>query len=206
MPTLAEEKKIRARIQRYERNLKKRNYRDGSGLRFLVGPLYLVLDDTEGALAHYKWFARKFPDDGGEPFHRLGWVLAMLRAQKPVQAAERLKLAHMANTYIIPAILDIPHGQPEVRRWSNWQDEEYIRQAPQEFLAMWRLEEKAWLKSVWEKPDFRDFVQTHMELMCKLDREPRGPGRKALVEVLSALCENGKSKGAAKASKSETVH
>ena len=80
MLDFSDPKKIRERIRRYERNLRKRDNRDGSGSRYLLGPLYLLLDDTEGALAHYKWFARRFDDDGGEPFHRFSWVLALHRA------------------------------------------------------------------------------------------------------------------------------
>jgi len=72
MPTFSDPKKIRERIRRYERNLKKRDARDGSGSRYLLGSLYLLLDDTEGALAHYKWFAKKFADDGAIPSSKLG--------------------------------------------------------------------------------------------------------------------------------------
>lgn len=199
-------KKILSRIRRYERNLRKRDYRDGSGSRFLLGSLYLLLGDAEGALTHYKWFERKFPDDGGEPFYRLGWALAMLRAQKPDKAVERLRRAHAENVYMIPAILGIPHGQPKVRRGSNWQDEEYILGAPPEFLAMWHPEEKKWLRSVWESLEFREFVQTHINLVSQLDHEPVGSKRSALVDALYALPSGGKNKSAAKPWKGETIH
>ncbi len=124
-------KKIHARIRRYERNLRKRDARDGSGLRYLLGSLYLLLDDTEGALAHYKWFARKFHDDSGEPFHRLSWALALHRAGKQDEAAKRLRNAHSQNVYLIPAVLGIPHGQPSgLQRGANWEDEELYRPCP----------------------------------------------------------------------------
>ncbi len=188
MSNLSDPKKIRARISRYERNLKKSDCRDGSGTRFLLGPLYLLLDDTEGALAHYKWFERQFPDDGGEPFHRLCWALTLYRAGMPDEAAKRLRKAHVQNTYLIPAVLGVPHGQSSgLRRGSNWEDEDYIASAPPEFLAMWRSEEKAWLRSVWDSAGFKDFVQTHIKLVSQLAREPRGEKRTALIEALYAL-------------------
>jgi len=104
------------------------------------------------------------------------------------EAAHRLRNAHSQNAYLIPAVLDIPHGQPSgLRRGSNWEDEDYIVHAPPEFMAMWRPAEKAWLQSVWDSPDFRDFVQTHIDLVRQLTHEPRGEKRTALVNALYAL-------------------
>lgn len=112
MSGLSDTKKIRERIRRYERNLRKRDVRNGSGSRYLLGSLYLLLEDTESALAHYKWFAKKFTDDGGEPFHRLSWALALYRTGKVDEAAHRLRNVHSQNVYLIPTVLGIPHGQP----------------------------------------------------------------------------------------------
>jgi hypothetical protein len=181
-------RKVRARIRRYERNLKSRHYRDGGGTRFLVGPLYLLLDDTEDALAHYRWFDRKFPDSMDEPFHALGRVLAMLRAKEPEDELHyRLRRAHTANPYFIPALLAVAHGQPDVRRGCNSEDEEYLLGGPQVFLGMWRPEEKAWLRSVWESPAFVEFVRTHISIVSQLAHAPVGPERSQLVELLHAL-------------------
>ncbi len=52
---------------------------------------------------------------------------------------------------------------------------------------MWRPEEKAWLLSVWDSADFKDFVQTHIDLVRQLTHEPRGEKRTALVKALYAL-------------------
>jgi len=180
-------KKVRARIKRYENHIRKRNYRDGSGSRFLIGPLYLLLDDTQGAVAHYRWFEKKYQDDAGEPFHRISWALAILRKGHPDKAVNRLRYAHTQNAYMIPAILGIPHGQPSIDRSSNWEYEEYILNGPQEFLTMWRPEEKAWMKSVWDSPEFKAFVQTHLDLVSQLARESVGPKRTELVNALSSL-------------------
>ncbi len=188
MSSFSDPKKIRERIRRYERDLKKRDARNGSGSRYLLGTLYLLLDDTEGALAHYEWFDKQFADDGGEPFHRLGWALVLYRAGRMDEASHRLRNVHFQNVYILPAILGIPHGQPSgLRRWSNWEAEDYITQAPLEFLTLWRPEEKAWLQSVWDSPHFKDFVQAHINLAQQLTHELRGEKRTALVNALHAL-------------------
>ena len=51
-----EQKKIRTRINRYERNFKSRHplFDGGGGTRFILGPLYLLIDDLEGTLKHDK--------------------------------------------------------------------------------------------------------------------------------------------------------
>ena len=180
-------KKIRARIRRYERNWKKPDFDDGAGTRFLTGPLYLLLGDTEGALAHYKWYAKKFEDSSIEPFHALGWALTMYRSQQPEEAVYRLRCTHCANVYMLPTILKIPHGQPDVSRGSNWQDEEYIKGGPLEFLNSWQKKELAWLKSVWESTEFQEFVETHKDLVTRLSNEPVGQRRFALVNALHTL-------------------
>ena len=72
---------IRARIRRYERALREEQVRfdgirDGAGTRYMLGPLYLLLGDTAGALRSFAWFAKTFPDDSGDPVHLLCWTLA----------------------------------------------------------------------------------------------------------------------------------
>ena len=72
-------KKIRTRIRRYERSLRHEQERfghigDGSGKRYLLGPLYLLMDDTEGAHQSYIWYEQAFPDDSDEPLHLLCWT------------------------------------------------------------------------------------------------------------------------------------
>jgi hypothetical protein len=57
-----------ARIRRYERALRKEYddtgfYSNGYGKRFLLGPLYLLKDDLEGALKSFAWYEETFPDD-----------------------------------------------------------------------------------------------------------------------------------------------
>mgnify|MGYP000903937585 CR=1 FL=1 len=64
--------KIRGLIKRYEGALKqeRRKYgfiRDGTGKRYLLGPLYMLLGDDAGAIKSFKWFDATFPDDIEEP-------------------------------------------------------------------------------------------------------------------------------------------
>ena len=65
-------KPIRERIRRYERALKREleaGYGgDGYGKRYLLGPLYMLIGDVDGALASFDWYQQAYPDDGGEPY------------------------------------------------------------------------------------------------------------------------------------------
>ena len=68
LPT--EPRKIKERIRRYERAFAKELQEfdmisDGSGKRYLLGSLYLFLNDVEGAYNSYEWFEKTFPDERG---------------------------------------------------------------------------------------------------------------------------------------------
>ena len=57
-------KKIRARIRRYERKLQQEKtefgcYSDGAGKRYLLGPLYLLMGDLQGAIESFWWFSSR---------------------------------------------------------------------------------------------------------------------------------------------------
>jgi hypothetical protein len=69
-------KKIRTRMRSDERALRREQerfgfIRDGAGKRYMLGPLYVLMDDMEGALQSFAWFAQTFPDDSGERLHFL---------------------------------------------------------------------------------------------------------------------------------------
>jgi hypothetical protein len=181
-------KKIGAKIRRIERNFEKDpDYRDGGGGRFLLGPFYLLLGDLQGALEHYKWFEKKFPDSGDEPVDAMCWTLAMYRSNQETEAEFRLRRAYLANPYFIPALLGLPHGQPEVQRSSNWEHEEFVTETPPEFLNMWTPEERVWLKAKWQSSEFTSFVKTHIGLCQQLSGAEVGPHRSELVNQLFAM-------------------
>lgn len=67
---------IKKRIEKYEKLLKSEKKKfgfidDSSGLRYDIGPLYLLMDDIEDCLKSFRWFQKNFPDDCGDPFQYL---------------------------------------------------------------------------------------------------------------------------------------
>ena len=58
-------RKIKERIKRYEDDLHKefkkfRYISDGSGKRYMIGPMYLLLGDVSGAIKSFEWFEKNF--------------------------------------------------------------------------------------------------------------------------------------------------
>jgi hypothetical protein len=106
-----EPKKIRARIRRYERELRKEQDKfgyigDGYGKRYLLGPLYLLMDDVEGAVRSCEWFEQTFPDDIGEPVHFLCWTHGLKGRTDGLRSpSEEVKLDFHNNSVIVFVIL-----------------------------------------------------------------------------------------------------
>ncbi|MCG8587019.1 MAG: hypothetical protein MI757_20120, partial [Pirellulales bacterium] len=92
---------IRTRIRSHERKLQKELYTgyggDGYGKRFLLGPLYMLLGDVDGALASFDWYEKAFPDDGGEPYQYLTWSLTLYRKELRDEAANKLYQTMLEN-------------------------------------------------------------------------------------------------------------
>ena len=96
-----EPKKIKERIRRYHRAFRKEHKKigyisDGYGKRYLLGPLYMLLGDTAGAMESFEWYEETFPDDVGEPVHFLCWTLALYRSGNTEAATQ--KLCQMSNS------------------------------------------------------------------------------------------------------------
>ena len=116
-----EPKKIMERIRRYERALRKdiKTFgfiEDGAGKRYLLGALYLILGDAEGAVQSYKWLEQVLPDDMGEPFDHLCWSLALYRAGDTEAASRKLLRTMLHNLYLLPALLGLRYGMATIGR------------------------------------------------------------------------------------------
>jgi hypothetical protein len=187
-----EKKKIIERINRYERSLKteKRkfgSFDDGYGKRYLLGPLYILAGDLDGAIKHYKWFEKNFDDDSGEPIHRLCWVLAFYRSRNTEEARKSLMRVMLINLYIIPKLIGIE--QKKIKGWygCNWEWKEYLEGIPQEIWKLWNSEEISWAKDLYFSESFTNMRNRYIEINKQLEKEPVGKVRSRLVEEASKL-------------------
>jgi hypothetical protein len=187
-----EPKKIRARITRYERELRKERDKlgyisDGYGKRYLLGPLYLLMDDVEGAVRSYKWFEETFPDDIGEPVHFLCWSLALYRSGDTAQAGQRLRQTMLSNLYLIPHLLGREQDELDIWHGSNYEQKEFLEYVPPEIWALWDSSALRWVQKMYDSPEFRRIRARYIEIHEQLKSEPRGPRRSALVDEAFSL-------------------
>lgn len=185
-------KRIKTTIARYRRLLNKEwkdhhFISDGAGKRYMIGPLYLRIDDTKGAMAHYQWFEKMFDDDSGEPFHRMGWTLTLHRSGLDQDAERMLLIAMLKNLYLFPILFGEDPETYEVGFGSNWTESEYIIGAPKWMLSLWTEEELAWAKNVYYSSHAKQIRDRYVTLHKFLELERPGEKRSALVEESSKL-------------------
>lgn len=184
--------KIRERIKRYERELRQEHkrfgvYDDSGGKRYLLGPLYLLLGDTKGALKAFEWFEQNFPDDMGEPEHFLCWALALYRSGHSAAAEPKLLRAMLSNLYLIPHLLGLE--QPELDIWhgSNIDRKDYLPYIPPQLLSLWDEADLQWARETYDSAKFSQVRDRYIEIHRQLKDEPRGPTRSQLVQEAFSL-------------------
>ncbi len=192
MPLPTDPKKIKARITRYERELRKeyqthRFIDDGAGKRYLLGPLYLLIGDLAGAVKSFAWFDRMFPDDGGEPVHTLCWALALYRAGQLDQAAPKLLQAMLANLYVLPHLFGREQAHLPMWHASNWDTEDYLQYVEPEIWTLWDAEAIHWAETLYDSAEFVQVRTRYIEIYGQLQTEPVGARRSQLVAEASAL-------------------
>ncbi len=184
-------KRIRERIRRYERALKKElesGYGgDGYGKRFLLGPLYMLMGDVDGALASFKWYEDAYPDDGGEPYQYLTWALALFRGDCRPEAFNKLYQTMLENLYLVPFLLGRNPQPLDIWHGSNLGWIEYAVEIPRELVSLWDDVYLQWAREVSEHPVVVERVARYVAIHRALKSEPRGPRRTALVNESSTL-------------------
>ncbi|MBL7046082.1 MAG: hypothetical protein ISR95_00355 [Candidatus Marinimicrobia bacterium] len=179
--------KIKATISRYKRAMSKEQkewgmINDGSGKRYLLGPLYLRVDDTQGALKHYQWFETSFPDDSGEPFHRMAWSLTLYRNGDTDAAYNMLLKTMFLNLYLFPTLFGENPDPIQMDHSTNWAELPYVQQAPKWMLGLWSDPEIAWAKSVYDSDLTTKTRDRYITIHQFLDLEPPGEKRSIFVE------------------------
>jgi tetratricopeptide (TPR) repeat protein len=186
-----EPKRIRERIRRYERALTRElemGYGgDGYGKRFMLGPLYMLMGDVEGALASFDWYEGAYPDDGGEPYQYLTWALALFRSGRKEEAATKLYQTMLENLYLVPHLLEQNPQPLAIWHGSNLEWLEYADAVPNELLSLWDDAALQWAQEVSRHPAVVERVARYVAIHRELKTEPRGPRRSALVDESFAL-------------------
>jgi hypothetical protein len=185
-------KQIKATITRYRRllNIEWKEHHfisDGAGKRYMIGPLYLRIDDTKGAMGHYNWFEKMFDDDSGEPFHRMGWTLTLHRHGDDPGAERMLLIAMLTNLYLFPTLFGDDSEIEEGRYGSNRTELAYITEAPKWMLSLWTEEELDWARNIYYGEQAAEIRDRYITIHQFLELERPGEKRSELVMEVSKL-------------------
>jgi len=145
---------IRERIRRYERALKRElegGYsRDGYGKRYLLGRLYMLLGDVNGALDSFDLYQEAYPDDSGDPYQYLTWAVALFRGARRQEARNKLYQTMLQNLYLVPFLLGRNPQRLDIWHGSNLEWIEYAFEVPQSLLDLWDDVALDWAREVSE--------------------------------------------------------
>ncbi len=180
-------KKLKQRISRYKRSFKKEQEEhgwisDGAGKRYLLGLLYLLIDDLDGALEYYQWYGEKFPDDIGDAAHYLVWMLVLYRVGNEQRASDKLVEAMLANLFFIPHILGVEQERPDVENGSDYIEYLYLDELPQVALDLCTPEELEWVRNKYYSKKVTLVREKYIEIEEQLKSEPVGPKRSKMVD------------------------
>jgi hypothetical protein len=179
-------RKIKTRIRRYERALRRDQecygfINDGAGKRYLLGPLYLLMGDTVGALQSFAWFAQTFPDDSGDPLHFLCWTLALYRAGELEHATAALRQTMLSNLYLLPRLLGLAQDHIDMWYSSNLAAQYYSDDVPDEVFALWEPPALHWAHTVYQSAPLQRVRRRHIAIYHQLQTERPGSKRSRLV-------------------------
>lgn len=184
-------KKIRARISSYKSSLRreKKEYgtiSDGSGKRMILFWLYFLLNDHDAATDYFEWYEAEFPEDMGDPIQHLCWALSLYRMGNGPAARNRLAIAMLSNSYMIPKILcrEMP---AKIRTGSNFEWAEYIDDCPPEIFDAITESDREWIGTEYDSLDFVRLRKNHRELQEQLETLEVGSERSRVVKQLFSL-------------------
>jgi len=184
-------KKIRARIRSYERKLRNEkeeygDYSDDYGKRYLLGSLYLLMDDTEGALTYFDWYEQEFPDDSGDAIHYLSWTLTLFRAGDLEAATRKFGQAMLSNLFVMPELLDLDE-EIALGEMDNMLLMMYLEDLPEEVFDMWQDAELDWGRKTYYSAAITALRGRYIEIEILLNDVPPSPKRRELVAELFQL-------------------
>ena len=128
-------KLIRQRIRTYERQLETElntgHGSDGYGKRYLLGPLYLLVGDVDGALRSFEWYPRMpIPIIQRQSYHCLTWALSMYMVADERAACHKLYQTILENLYLVPYLLGKNPQRLDIWHGSNLAEIEYALDTP----------------------------------------------------------------------------
>lgn len=187
--------RIQNKISKIKRELaadKKRHggYIDDSrGLRYLPPSLYLKLQDYQGAMRYFRWFAKNFDDDSGYPTFLFEWSVTLYKNGRLLDAESMVLLTFFSNTYLIDWFLGKEKRASDIKEQSNWQSADLLEDFPYSHNDPTLSDFSDWLTFFLSTEKFTKYSQEFLEIKLKLSSEQTGITRSQLVNSLVAIMD-----------------
>ena len=173
--TTEERKRFRNRANRAKRELLKEKdkcgyFDDRSGKRYRIPVFYILAGENDKALDFFSWYEKEFPDDIGEPIFHLYWALSEFKAGHKKEASYRLKIAMLANLYMLPFLFQEPIEMLAIWHASNRAHPDYLYEI-KEYLDEPTPKEREWIKSEYNTQAFVILRDEYINTFSKLNNE-----------------------------------
>ncbi|MFB6271769.1 MAG: tetratricopeptide repeat protein [Salinibacter sp.] len=173
------------------------NPNDNQGVRYVIGPLYQLAGDLDGALDAYEAYETTYPDDMGDPHHTFCWGLALFEGGFRQNAVATWREAIFQNIYIVPLLLGEDFPDTDIWLSTNLAWPEHAEAYLRHYRRLWERSAGALaaLRRLWRDPELRGDVDRWIEIgrrMAELRSDPAHNGGSSTEAEWLALVETQK--------------
>jgi hypothetical protein len=185
--TPKQEERIRNKIARIRKELaadKKRwggFHDDSRGLRYLPPEQFIKLKDYKGGLIYLRWFNRTFPDDIGFPIFLFEWTLILFKTGNLKEAEQKAFKTFAGNHFVFDKFFGHTLLPTEKEVYSNWETAELAEMLNYSLNDPEFADFGEWLLRLQASEKFNKAASELIEIEAKLETEPVGETRTALV-------------------------
>jgi hypothetical protein len=163
---------------------------DSSGMRYVIPALFMEIMELTDGKRYYTWFKKEFPDDIGEPYMHLQWLLLFYYRKEFKIALKILKEIIHQNIHLIPLILNQPLKHIDGFWYgSNYEDENYISKAEIDKINCINADFKEWLNNNYGKKEYQEIVTKYIELRKELNETHELKKRQDILQKEHELFE-----------------
>ena len=187
--------RIQKTIAKIKRELaadKKRHggyYDDSRGLRYLPPSLYLKLQDYNGAMRYFRWFAKNFDDDSGYPTFLFEWSITLYKNGRLLDAESMVLLTFFSNNYLIDWYLGKEKRASDIKEQSNWQSVDLLKDFPYSHRDPMLSDFSDWLTLFLSTEKYKEYSQGFLRIQQKLSDEHPGITRSEMVDNLVTIMD-----------------
>lgn len=162
-------------------------YDDSYGRRYVIGELYLKIQDFKGLARYHTWFYKEFEDDIGGPELLLAWGVGFISLGKKELAALRIAELENLNSYLLPILVGQDTGPIDKYEWANYAQHDYAVAVANRLTKMIPAPVIKTLEQVYQDPAYLALKEELVETYRLIKSMPSGPERTHLRRKQKAL-------------------